>query len=161
MWGLSSLCFSRPTCHVSVPTMPGEADYRDHAVGPLNSVGFGQWEAPAGDWRDRERTVSSEYDSTLPGNRPVRLPVNQRTLLLSCWLALHDALLPHLGNHFLCVLLGLWIVSFSAPNLRLLSFFSTLLLWRVPLWINHLSLGMVSFSCWDPDKLFHGYNRLH
>ena len=62
--------------------MPGEADDRDHAVGPLNSVGFGQLEAPAGDCRDRERTVSSEYH--LPGARPVRLPVNQRTLILSC-----------------------------------------------------------------------------
>lgn len=170
MWGLSSLCPSRLTCHVSLSSpCPGRL-----------TAGTTQWVPSLPLDLDNEKrqqetggTEEGEWAQSTICLVPSLwgcLSVSQRSLLHAHggrWLSLRDALLPCFGNHFLYALLGLWVVKasllltagycatpFILPH-------PTPVLWRVPLWINLLSLYVIAFSCWDPDKLVHGYNRLH
>ena len=62
--------------------MPGEADDRDHAVGPLNSVGFGEGDFPCGPRQPGNESEVAQSCPTLcdpidgsPAGSPVLLAV--------------------------------------------------------------------------------------
>lgn len=135
----------------------------------VDSLTFlGQWGIPAGDYRDKGRKVSSE---DLFCWRP---PCE----VTACWpecqwkvtAPFRVTFFPiTLSFHILGTMcsLSFWAYrckSFTAANPKFpwypfIPLYPIHILWIVLLWINpSLSLCVTSFSCWDPNKLFHGHN---